>query len=211
MNIDFSGYFIFDIFILSIILVLPIPTTPFLIILAAKNTFIRFLSVYVIATIICISFFYYLGNKSRDINTKRNNAILKKINKKLFVKKLLNIKKRAFSFAEKKLQNISVGSLLVLRTLGFHAALLSYASGLINASYLKNIFAAVILASIDVIFYWILVGSGRIFLNKYYPNLDLDKLINDHMFAVVIFFILLTYLIVILKILIKKVKIRFLN
>jgi len=207
----FKGSVILDIAFFSIILMLPIPTTPFLIIFASNNAFIRFLLIYVAATIICISFFYYLGHKSRDITIKRNNPILKKLNKKLFVKKLLNIKKRAFSFAEKKLQNISVGSIIVLRTLGFHAALLSYASGLINASYQKNIFAAVILASIDVIFYWILVGSGRIFLNKYYPNLDLDKLINDHMFAVVVFFILLTYLFVILKILIKKVKIRFLN
>ena len=72
---------------------------------------------------------------------------------------------------------------MVLRMVGIHAILVSYGSGFIKASLVKNIVANSILAMVDVIFYWVILGSGQIIIQKLFPKLDLKYYIEQHLFS----------------------------
>ena len=182
MDINLSGNFFIDVLSLALILALPIPTAPFLVYLVTTQTIYRFGILYFFASNIFIFIYYCLGYISSKVK------LFKFFGKYKFKKNPLIDKtkawiKRAEVFSETKLKNISIWNIMVLRMVGIHAILVSYGSGFIKASLVKNIVANSILAMVDVIFYWVILGSGQIIIQKLFPKLDLKYYIEQHLFS----------------------------
>ena len=182
MDINLSGNFFIDVLLLALILALPIPTTPFLVYLVTTQTIYRFATLYFFASNLFILIYYCLGNISSKVK------IFKFFGKYRFIKtnSLLNKTnawiKRAEAFSVAKLKDISIWNIVVLRMVGIHAILVSYGSGFIKASLVKNIVANSILAIVDIIFYWVILGSGQIIIEKLFPNLDIKYYIEQYLF-----------------------------
>ena len=182
MDINLSGNFFIDVLLLALILALPIPTTPFLVYLVTTQTIYRFGFLYFLASNIFILIYYCLGYISSKVKIFKflgkyrifkTNPLLDKTNAWI---------KRTEAFSVTKLKDISIWNIMVLRMLGIHAILVSYGSGFIKASLVKNIVANSILAIVDIIFYWFILGSGQIIIQKLFPNIDLKYYIEHHLF-----------------------------
>ncbi len=62
MSPTFSGNFILDVLILVLALILPIPTTPFLIYLVINMPIIEFMALYLLASNLYVSIVYFFWN-----------------------------------------------------------------------------------------------------------------------------------------------------
>ena len=195
MSPTFTGYFILDVLILVLVLLLPIPTTPFLIYLVINLSIIEFLFLYLLASNLYISFLYVSGSCLHKI---RFREYLSRLNISPNNSKVLMLKKwrnSTYDLALEKLKEISIWNIIVIRTIGIHATLVAFGSGMVKARFLNNIIANSICAIIDVIFYWVLMGSGKIIINKIFPHLDIDFYLKEYFFQTITFSLILFYLI----------------
>ena len=182
MDINLSGNFFIDVLLLALILALPIPTTPFLVYLVTTQTIYRFGTLYFFASNLFILIYYCLGNISSKVKIFKFFGKYRFIKTNSFLNKINAWIKRAEAFSVAKLKDISIWNIIVLRMVGIHAILVSYGSGFIKASLVKNIVANSILAIVDIIFYWVIWGSGQIIIEKLFPNLDIKYYIEEHLF-----------------------------
>ena len=193
MNFELSGNFFIDIFLLALILALPIPTTPFLVYLITTQTIYKFAILYFIASNFFIFTVYCVGYVSSKVK------VFKFFAKYRFAKaiplqyKISALLRRAEDFAENKLKDMSIWNIIVLRMVGIHAILVSYGSGFIKASLVKNIVANSILAILDIIFYWAILGSGQIIIQTLFPDLDLKYYIEQHLFSSITLILIVFY------------------
>jgi membrane protein DedA with SNARE-associated domain len=195
MSPTFTGYFILDVLLLALVLLLPIPTTPFLIYLVINLSIIEFLFLYLLASNLYISFLYVSGSCLHKI---RFREYLSRLNISPNNSKVLMLKKwrnSTYDLALEKLKEISIWNIIVIRTIGIHATLVAFGSGMVKARFLNNIIANSICAIIDVIFYWVLMGSGKIIINKIFPHLDIDFYLKEYFFQTITFSLILFYLI----------------
>jgi membrane protein DedA with SNARE-associated domain len=195
MSPTFTGYFILDVLLLALVLLLPIPTTPFLIYLVINLSIIEFLFLYLLASNLYISFLYVSGSCLHKI---RFREYLSRLNISPDNSKVLMLKKwrnSTYDLALEKLKEISIWNIIVIRTIGIHATLVAFGSGMVKARFLNNIIANSICAIIDVIFYWVLMGSGKIIINKIFPHLDIDFYLKEYFFQTITFSLILFYLI----------------
>ena len=195
MSPTFTGYFILDVLLLALVLLLPIPTTSFLIYLVINLSIIEFLFLYLLASNLYISFLYVSGSCLHKI---RFREYLSRLNISPDNSKVLMLKKwrnSTYDLALEKLKEISIWNIIVIRTIGIHATLVAFGSGMVKARFLNNIIANSICAIIDVIFYWVLMGSGKIIINKIFPHLDIDFYLKEYFFQTITFSLILFYLI----------------
>tara|TARA_B110000003_G_C16615432_1_gene521109 strand:+ start:1262 stop:1906 length:645 start_codon:yes stop_codon:yes gene_type:complete len=195
MSPNFSGNFILDIFLLALVLLLPVPTTPFLVYLVINLSIIEFLFLYLIASNLYISFVYFAGSYLHKI---RFHEYLSRLNISSDNSKVLMLKKwknSANKLAYEKLKGISIWDIIVIRTIGIHATLVAFGSGMVKSRFLNNIIANSILAIIDVLFYWALMGSGKIIFNRLFPNIDVDYYLKEYFFQTITISLILFYLI----------------
>ena len=195
MSPTFTGNFILDIFLLALVLLLPVPTTPFLVYLVINLSIIEFLFLYLIASNLYISFVYFAGSYLHKI---RFHEYLSRLNISSGNSKVLMLKKwknSANKLAYEKLKGISIWNIIVIRTIGIHATLVSFGSGMVKSRFLNNIIANSILAIIDVLFYWALMGSGKIIFNRFFPNIDVDYYLKEYFFQTITISLILFYLI----------------
>jgi len=182
MDINLSGNFFIDVLLLALILALPIPTTPFLVYLVTTQTIYRFGILYFFASNIFILIYYCLGYISTRVKIFKFFGKYRFIKKNPLIDKTNAWIKRSEAFSVTKLKDISIWNIIVLRMVGIHAILVSYGSGFIKASLVKNIVANSILAIVDIIFYWVILGSGQIIIEKLFPNIDVKYFIEQHLF-----------------------------
>ena len=182
MDINLSGNFFIDVLLMVLILALPIPTAPFLVYLVTTQTIYRFGTLYFFASNIFILIYYFLGYISSKVKIFKFFGKYRFIKTNPLLDKTNTWIKRAEAFSVTKLKYISIWNIMVLRMVGVHAILLSYGSGFIKASLGKNIVANSILAILDIIFYWVILGSGQIIIQKLFPNIDLKYYIEQHLF-----------------------------
>ena len=182
MDINLSGNFFIDVLLLALILALPIPTTPFLVYLVTTQTIYRFGIVYFFASNIFILIYYCLGYISSKVKIFKFFGKYRFIKTNPLLDKTNAWVKRAEAFSVTKLKDISIWNITVLRMVGVHAILVSYGSGFIKASLGKNIIANSILVIVDIIFYWVILGSGQIIIQKLFPNIDVKYYIEQHLF-----------------------------
>lgn len=183
MDFELSDNFFIDVFLLALILVLPIPTTPFLVYLATTQTIYKFATLYFLASNLFVFTLYCLGYISSKVRIFKFVAEYKFVKAIPFQSKIRASISKAEDFAENRLKNISIWNIIVMRMIGIHAILVSYGSGFIKVSLFKNIVANSILAILDIIFYWVVLGSGQIIIQKLFPKLDLKYYIEQHLFT----------------------------
>ena len=195
MSPSFSGNFILDVFILTFVLILPIPTTPFLVYLFINMPIIEFMILYLIASNLYISTIYFSGSFLHQLKIQK---FLNKINISSDgsrIIKLKNWRDKAYDFAINKLRNISIWNIIVIRTVGVHATIVAFGSGMINAKYFNNIIANSFLAIIDVVFYWILLGSGKLIFEKLFPEIDIDYYLTEYFFQTITISLIIFYVV----------------
>lgn len=206
MDITLSGNIVIDIFILAFILILPIPTTPFLIYLISTSSVPEFAVTYFFASNIYIVSVYSMGRFSNKIWASDYIFPLKRLLKEDNLNKLKKFKSSAYELAINKLKNISSWSIIVLRAIGIHPTIIAFGSGMIAASLLNNLIANLFLVSIDILFYWALVGSGRFIIQKLFPNIDVEVIMNDYLMQTITASIIIIYVTYFLVLLYKKRK-----
>jgi len=195
MSPIFTGYFVLDVLLLAFVLLLPIPTTPFLIYLVINSSITEFLFLYLVASNLYISFLYFSGSYLHKI---RFQDYLSRLNISPNNPKVLKVKKwrnSTYGLALSKLKEISIWNIIVIRTIGVHATLVAFGSGMVKARFLNNVIANSILAVIDVIFYWVLVGSGKVIFSRFFPHIDIDYYLTEYFFQVITLSLVLFYLI----------------
>tara|TARA_B110000046_G_scaffold43291_1_gene48238 strand:+ start:28425 stop:29063 length:639 start_codon:yes stop_codon:yes gene_type:complete len=204
MDINLSGNFFIDVLLLALILALPIPTTPFLVYLVTTQTIYRFGILYFIASNIFIFLVYCLGYISSKVNFFKFFGKYRFIKTNPLLDKTNAWIKRAEAFSVTKLKDISIWNIIVLRMVGIHPILVSYGSGFIKGSLFKNILANSVLAILDIIFYWAILGSGQAIIQALFPNLDLKYYIEQHLFSSISIILIGYYAVLIIIKLIHK-------
>ena len=200
MNLSLTGNFFIDVFLLIFIQLLPIPTTPFLIYLVTTRSIYQFCILYLTATNIFFIVMYFLGYISPRLSRLK---IVRYLKESKFVERrsvLRNIKaliKRAKIFSSTRLKNISVWEILIILKLGVPGIIVSFGSGLVRANILRILIANTILAAIDIIFYWVILGSGQIILKTLFPNLDIKSYIEQHLMSSITIILIGSYVILI--------------
>ena len=91
----------------------------------------------------------------------------------------------AYDLALKKLKNISAWNIMVIRTIGVHSTLISFGSGMVRGNYLSIIIANTLLAILDIIFYWVLLGTGKILFMKIFPDANIEYYLTEYFFQTI--------------------------
>lgn len=208
MPFTFSGFFILDVLLLAFILLIPIPTTPFLIYLILNLPIIKFAFLYLLASNLYVSLLYFCGFHLNSFNFKRYLTALNISTENLRIIKLKAWRIKARQFATEKLKNISIWNIIVIRTVAIHPTIVSFGSGMVKGSFFNNIIANSILAIIDVLFYWVLLGSGKIIFIKIFPNVDIEYYLTEYFFQAITISLIVFYLIFFTVKLYKYIKIN---
>ena len=87
--------------------------------------------------------------------------------------------------------------ILIILKLGVPGIIVSFGSGLVRANILRILIANTILAAIDIIFYWVILGSGQIILKTLFPNLDIKSYIEQHLMSSITIILIGSYVILI--------------
>ena len=184
MPISLTGYLIVDLFVLFIILLLPIPTTPYLVFLVLTVPILEFGAIYLLASNLMVTSLYIIGSNFKRIPFNKFFKIDSITNSNSWILRLKAWYGKALVFSDTKLRNITPWQIIVIRTIGVHPIIVSFGIGLIKGSLFNNILANSICSIIDIIFYWILIGSGKILIERFFPNLDIENIINNDLFAI---------------------------
>ena len=131
---------------------------------------------------------------------------LKRLLKEDHVRKLKKFKSNAYELAINKLTNISPWSISVLRAIGIHPTIIAFGSGMIVASLLNNLIANLFMVTLDVLFYWALIGSGKLIIQKLFPNIDFEIIMNDYLMQTITASIIIIYVTYFLVLIFKKRK-----
>lgn len=185
MFLTFTGYFVLDALMLAFILAMPVPSTPFLIYLILNLPIIEFACLYLIASNLYVSLVYIAGIYLDKVNFK---SYLSKINITTQHPKMDKLKvwrASAYDLALKKLKNISAWNIMVIRTIGVHSTLISFGSGMVRGNYLSIIIANTLLAILDIIFYWVLLGTGKILFMKIFPDANIEYYLTEYFFQTI--------------------------
>ena len=100
---------------------------------------------------------------------------------------------KAYDFALSKLKEISIWNIIVIRTIGVHATIVAFGSGMVKGKYSNNIIANSILAILDVAFYWVLLGSGKLIFAKFFPGIDVEYYLKEYFFQTITFSLIIFY------------------
>jgi len=194
MGLELSGLFIIDIFLLLGLLFLPLPTTPYILYLFTANTIIEAGLIFFFATTFRDFIAYYLGYFSRIIPF--NNYLTKlNLNKKNFFEKIKDKVKKFTEYAKEKLKECNTRDVIVARWLGVHPIIIAFGLGRLSSRiklfFIPNTFYVLI----DVAFYWLLFGSGKIVLNYFFPELSIEEFLNtEYIYLISVISIILFYL-----------------
>ena len=197
MPITLSGFFLADVAILVFILLLPLPTLPYLLYIFGSNPIAEAGLIFFTATTIQHMVLYCIGYYSKIIPLHRLNNLSYFQQKEQKNSKLRNFYLKIKEYSTTKLKNSSVKEIILLRWVGVHTTFICLAMGRIRGKLHLVLVPNTFYVSVDIIYYWILFGAGRFALTYLFPNLDLDKILEDpnSMAAVTFIFIIIFYIV----------------
>ena len=195
MSLELNGTFLTYIFLMLAVLFLPLPSTPYILYLFTTNSIFEAGLVFFLATTTRDLISYCLGFSSNKIKTNfLANSInyLKTNYSQNYAEKINKVAK----FSKEKLNNATIREIIVARWLGVHPIIIAIGLGRLSSSlslfFVPNTFYVII----DVTFYWILIGSGKIFFEYYFPGVDIiDVFSSQYFYVASLLFIVLFYII----------------
>jgi hypothetical protein len=196
MPITLSGFFLTDVAVLVFILLLPLPTLPYLLYLFGSNPIAEAGLIFFTATTIQHIVLYCIGYYSKIIPLHRLKNLSYFQQKEQKNSKIRNFYLKIKEYSTTKLKNSSVKEVMLLRWVGVHTTLICLAMGRIKGQLHLVLVPNTIYVSIDIFYYWVLFGAGRVALTYLFPNLDVEKILGDPnlMAAVTFIFIIIFYI-----------------
>lgn len=195
MSAELSGSFYIDIFLMLGILFLPLPTTPYILYLFTTNSIFEAGMIFFLSTSLRDLISYYVGffsNKLRSHPLTNFSRFVKENIKESYSQKISEIAK----FSKEKLNQATVREIIVARWLGIHPIIIALALGRlsskINLFFIPNTFYVII----DIIFYWILLGSGKVIFEILFPGANIEDLFNNQYFYLASIFLIIAFYIV---------------
>tara|TARA_Y200000002_G_scaffold381298_1_gene394959 strand:- start:1511 stop:2155 length:645 start_codon:yes stop_codon:yes gene_type:complete len=201
MFFTLSGFVLADIFILFFILLLPIPSLPYILYLFGSNTIFEAALVFLIATTLQHLFLYFVGYFSFIFPLEK----IKKFGDQTKEEKKSKIKNLFFKVKDFSVDIIKKGTvkeIILLRWIGVHTNLLCLVLGRLRSRIYLIIIPNTFYVFLDTLFYWFIFGTGKIFLNYFFPSLNIDEIISDPnlLFNITFTFIILFYIVYGIKI-----------
>lgn len=195
MSLELSGSFFTDIFLMLGVLFLPLPTTPYILYLFTTNSIFEAGMIFFLSTSLRDLISYYLGFFSNKIKVQALANFFKFLKDSLlknYSQKVTEITQ----FSIEKLNKATVREVIVARWLGIHPIIVALGLGRLSSSlnlfFIPNTFYVII----DIIFYWILLGSGKIVFEFLFPGVAFESLLNSqYIYMVSIFLIIAFYII----------------
>ena len=194
---------------LTVILLLPIPTTPALIFFIIKQGVVDASIIYLSASTLNSLVLYFVGlnfqkirvlqSKSSDLFLKFKNSTIIKITLKKFVPKNFQSIDPAKLF-----KNATVYDIAIARITGIHNHFIMFCMGLLSTSPVNGLIANFGLACIDLVFYWFVIGQGNTVVQLFFPNADITQIIQSE--TVISLFLMLTVLFYIIYIIYRITK-----
>ena len=179
----------FDIFILLIFLLLPVPTTPVLIFFVLNNSIYEASIIYLTASTLNCCAIYLSGILMNLLLPFLKNISyfkLKDILIKFRNKSVHNIKKIEFepvSFLSKA----SIYDIGIARMIGMHNHFIMFLIGYFRIKPYKALITNTFFAITDLLFYWVVLNSGSATLKFFFPRIDLAELIQSSQFTNLMF------------------------
>jgi len=187
--INLSGEnLLLDLVLFILILLLPIPTAPFLVYVVINNGIVEASLLYLLASNLTCLIVFLVGITCKYwINLAALNS---------FFKPNLNFKSLA-RFVPKKFlpsenNNLKIDGLLdkasyydigMARLIGLHNHFVMFTFGYFNLNPLKALVVNTVFAFFDLFFYWVLVGGGTFFMALLFPELDLPAMLQSPKFG----------------------------
>lgn len=194
MSIPFSGVFILDFLVLFCVLLLPIPTTPYLIYIYTSYSIQEAAFMFFVASNLEHVGLYYVGFYTKLVHLKKISSRFSSFTNKSVQAKALTIYEKAKKFSIDKLENSNAYDIFVARWVGVHPIIVCLGLGRIKARISPLLIANNVYVIIDILFYWVLIGSGTFLLNRFFPGTNLEELLDiKYIYPLSVSFLLLTY------------------
>lgn len=194
MSLELSGSFITDIFILLGVLFLPLPSAPYILYLFTTNSIYEAGLVFFLATTSRDFISYYIGYFSKKLKLIN---YLKAINffKNDFVKNNSERISKITEFSKEKLNKATVREVIVARWIGIHPIIVALGLGRLSSKYILFFLPNTFYVIIDLIFYWILLGTGKFVFEYFFPGVNIENIFSSqYLYLISIVIILLFYI-----------------
>ena len=186
--------FILDFFLLLGILMLPMPTTPFLIYLYTSYPIQEAGIMFFLASNLEHLMLYYTGFYSRLIHFKKITNRFPSLSKKSLNLKVQTLYEKVKEFSVEKLQNAHVYDIIVARWFGVHPIIVCLGLGRIKAKLSVLLISNNFFVFIDILFYWLLIGTGTFLFNRFFPETTIEEVLKiDYLYPLSIAFLVLIY------------------
>lgn len=202
---------LFDLVLLTVVLVLPVPTAPYLMYLVVNNGITEASILYLLASnlncliifLIGFAFKYSIHFTAIGDSLKLNHKLKSLL--KFIPRKFVPSENNKFKI-DKLLNKASYYDIGMARTVGLHNHVVMFTFGYFNLNPFKAFVVNTVFALIDLLFYWIILGSGSMVLSYIFPNLDFRAILQspDFTFFIIIFTVLSYILFVIYRVLLSK-------
>ena len=199
MSLELSGSFVVELFLLTGLLFLPVPSSPYILYLFGTNSIIEAGIIFFLATTARDFITYYLGFLSRRVSVVENIKSISILKTELSFKVMGTIRK-ATVFAKDKLQKATIRDVIVARWLGLHPLIVGFGLGRLVANlrlfFVPNTFYVLI----DICLYWIMFGSGNLVINYFFPGSSINSLLEREdlyifsLILIIIFYMVYGYL-----------------
>jgi len=187
----------FDIFIMLIFLLLPVPTTPVIIFFVVNNSIYEASIIYLTASTLNCCTIYLSGISINWLLPFLRNISYLKLKDVLIRfrnKSLHKIKKIEFDPVY-FLSKASIYDIGVARMVGMHNHIIMFLIGYFRIKPYKALIANTFFAITDLLFYWVVLNSGSATLKFFFPNIDFAELIQSSQFTNLMFLsLILLYL-----------------
>ena len=194
MPIPFSGIFILDLLVLFCILILPIPSTPYLIYIFVSYPIQEAGFMFFVASNLEHVGIYYVGFYTRLVHLKKIFSRFSYFTNKPVQAKALIFYEKAKKFSIDKLENSNAYDIFVARWVGVHPIIVCLGLGRIKARISPLLIANNVYVIVDILFYWVLIGSGKFLFNRFFPGITIEELLDiNYLYPLSVSFLLLTY------------------
>ena len=190
-----SGVFIIDFLVLFCILLLPIPTLPYLIYIYTSYSIQEAGIMFFVASNLEHVVLYYVGFYTKLVHLKKISYRLSSFTNKSVQAKALTIYEKAKKFSIDKLKNANTYDIFLARWVGVHPIIVCLGLGRIKARISPLLIANNIYVIKDILFYWVLIGSGTFLFNRFFPGTNIEEFLDiKYIYPLSVSFLLLTYI-----------------
>ena len=193
MSFELSGFFIIELFLLTGLLFLPVPSSPYILYLFGTNSIMEAGIIFFLATTARDFITYYLGFFSRSVSVVQNIKSIPLLKTELG-SRILRAVRQTTVFAKDKLKKATIRDVIIARWLGLHPLIVGFGLGRLVAKlrlfFVPNTFYVLV----DICLYWIIFGSGNLVLNYFFPGFSIDSVLeSENLYAYSLILIIIFY------------------